>query len=129
MLIIRFLHCVVDIHVMLGGHVINNNSLMYFDEIDKQDSTSALVCYTNNFNVSCETNNSQGYGTVNWYFPHGEPIPQHTATQTSSTLFTQRGVGWMELHRLGHPSQAGRYFCTAPNSDRFYVNISKKRLI
>ena len=129
MLIIRFLLCGLDIHVTFGGRVINNNSLLYFDEISKQDSTSALVCYTANFNISCEANNSQDYDIISghWYYPNGEPISLHTAAQTL-TLFTQRRPGRTELHRLGHPTQAGRYFCTALSTDRFYVNISKKHL-
>ena len=63
----------------------------------------------------------------NWYFPNGELVPTQTDTQTS-TLFTQRGSGRTELHRFGHPTQAGRYFCTAQRTERFYVNISKKLL-
>lgn len=119
--------CYTDISVTFAGSIINNGSLLYFDEIGKQDSTSGLVCQINNFNVSCdrETNNSQIYVTGDWFFPNGDRVPLRIATQTTSIVFTQRSSGGTELHQLGHPSETGRYFCTAPNTDNFYVYLSR----
>ena len=111
----------IDVQVIFAGTKINNNSVIYFDEISKQ---RGLICYTKNFNVSCEANKSQVYVIGDWYFPNGEPIP---AKQASSTLFTIREPveGRAELQRFGHPSQTGRFFCAIPNTNKFYIDISK----
>ena len=110
-----------DIQVTFAGVKIDNNSIVYFNEVNEQTD---LVCYTTNSNVSCETNNSQVYVIGDWYFPNGEPIP---TKQASSSLFTVREpvAGTAQLRRFGHPSQTGRYFCAAPNTDKFYVHISE----
>ena len=70
-----------DIGVTFAGSIINNESLIYFDEITKQDSTSALVCHVNN-TISCGhgTNKSQIYVSGDWYFPNGDLVPQRIAT-------------------------------------------------
>ena len=122
---LKCMYFYTDIGVTIAGSSISNQSLIYFDEITKQDSTSALVCHVNNI-IPCDngTNNSQ---IGNWYFPNGDLVPQRTATQTISTMFSQRSLGGTELHRFGHPSQTGHYFCTVPSTSiKFYVFISKK---
>ena len=85
-----------------------------------------IVCYTTNFNVSCEANNSQVYVIGDWYFPNGEHLPAKQMSSIS-TLFAVRNpaTGMAHLQRLGHPSQTGRYFCAAPITDKFYVHISE----
>ena len=42
----------VDIQVTFAGAKVDNNTVMYFEEI-------SIVCYTINFNVSYEIGNSQ----------------------------------------------------------------------
>ena len=115
-----------DIRVTLAGRIVNNKSLIYYDEIGNQNSTTALACYINNI-VPCghSMDNSQIHASGEWYYPNGDLVPLHIATQTTS-MFSQRSASGTELHRIGLPSQIGRYFCTAPNtSTKFYVFISK----
>ena len=46
----------VDIQVTFAGAKVDNNTVVYFEEISEQ---ADMVCYTINLNVSCETGNSQ----------------------------------------------------------------------
>ena len=112
-----------DFREQIAGANVDNNTSVYFNEISEQ---TGIVCYTTNFNVSCEANNSQVYVIGDWYFPNGEHLPAKQMSSIS-TLFAVRNpaTGMAHLQRLGHPSQTGRYFCAAPITDKFYVHISE----
>ena len=128
--VLYFLYTHADIHVTLAGTIVNNESLIYYDEIGNHNSTSALACYIYN-TVACghSMSNSQIHASGEWYYPNGDLVPPWIATQTTS-MFSQRSVSGTELHRVSLPSQTGRYFCTAPNtSTKFYVFISKSKTL
>ena len=74
----------IDIQITFAGAKVDNNSVIYFDEISEQ---TGIVCYTTNSNASCEAYSPQVYVIGDWYFPNGEPIPPK---QASSSLFTVR---------------------------------------
>ena len=122
-----------DIRVTLAGRTVINESLIYYDEIRNQNSTTALACYINNIVDPCghSMDNSQIRASGEWYFPNGDLVPPRIAAQTTSdSVFSQRSMSGIELHRVGLPSQIGRYSCTAQNmSTKFYVFISKSKTL
>ena len=119
----------VEIQVTFAGAKVDNNTVMYFEEISEQ---ADIVCYTINFriNVSCEIGNSNCMFMIgNWYFSNIENtyIPAKQASSIS-TLFTDErdgATGTAQLQRFGYSSQTGHYVCAAPDIDKLYIHISE----
>ena len=89
-----------------------------------------LLCITNRSECCRASDNPNGFGLGEWYFPNGNPVEIRGNRQYGDSFFYRnRDARLVRLNRVGNPPERGLFHCEIPNAYGYivslYVNIGE----
>ena len=87
-----------------------------------------LLCITDSSGCCRGSDNPNGGGQGEWYFPNGSLVAIQ-GTRYRDIFYRNRGARLVRLNRVGNPPERGRFRCEVPNAAgvmvTIYVNIGE----
>lgn len=110
----------IEIKIVLGGHIHDNNTVVNISDIGEQDE--ALLCYTN---ATDRCKNAGQLFVRGWYFPSGVAVK---ISDYNDSIYRNRDQSVVRLNRRNNAtSPSGVFRCAVPDangtSQSIYVGI------
>ena len=113
------LSCVcIAVQFQLGDQTYSNNSEVLLTDIGEGDD--ALLCVTDSTQCCRGSDNPNGGGLGEWYFPNGTLVP----TGSTTSIYRNRDNSTVRLNRKNNAqSPIGVYRCDVPDANEITQSI------
>ena len=107
--------------LQLNGVDFVNNSNLVLTDIGESTSSSALFCVTDNAECCRGSDNPNGGGLGEWYFPDGTLVP----TGNTNSIYRNRDRSAVRLNRMSTvEAPTGVYRCEVPDASGTNQSVS-----